>query len=54
MKQKHTPTMIRIPPDLREHLRRYADLNQRSLTGEVVYRLERTRKEDHEREEQAA
>jgi hypothetical protein len=30
---------LRIPEDVRERVRREADANGRSLTGEIVYRL---------------
>ena len=38
-KEKNSPTYLRIPPDLKQKLEDEATKNQRSLTGEITYRL---------------
>ena len=45
--QKRRPQFsLNIPEALREHLQEKAAENCRSLTGEVVYRLEQSRQQD--------
>lgn len=34
---------VRVPPDLKAWIERQAEMNHRSLTGEVVHRLEQSR-----------
>ncbi|MGE8493676.1 MULTISPECIES: Arc family DNA-binding protein [Comamonas] len=47
--QKHdrsSPDTVRIPADLRAYLREQALKNTRSFSGEIVHRLEASRKAD--------
>ena len=37
---------VRLPADLRAHLKTQAGVNRRSLNGELVYRLEQSRQGD--------
>lgn len=37
-----SPTGVRLPPDLRERLSEVAEANNRSLSAEIVARLERS------------
>lgn len=39
-KQQLPPFALRIAPELRETLEKLADKNHRSLTGEILHRLE--------------
>lgn len=41
-----TPLQIRMPDDLKEHLRAQAAANRRSLNGELLFRLEQSREHD--------
>src|SRR5262245_50075725 len=40
--QGSRPTMVRLPAGVRRELERVADLHQRSLSAEVIYRLEQS------------
>lgn len=42
-------TSLRIPNDLRHHLKQEAHRNHRSLNSEIIARLEQSRKDDAER-----
>ena len=48
--RKINPLQVRLPLDLREWLKQQAELNHRSLNGEIVVRLESSRV-DQERNE---
>lgn len=41
---KPTPLQLRLPEDLKIYLRSQAAINHRSLNGELVYRLEESRR----------
>ena len=41
-----TPLGLRLPSDLRAHLKAQAEANRRSLNSELVFRLEQTRRVD--------
>jgi hypothetical protein len=45
--------LVRFPSSLLASLKRWADLNRRSLTGEIVYRLERSVHADERKERRA-
>jgi hypothetical protein len=40
--QGSRPTMVRLPAGVRRELERVAELHQRSLSAEVIYRLEQS------------
>lgn len=42
--------LVRIPGGLMDALKRLASENRRSVTGEIVYRLERSVRADEQRE----
>ena len=37
--QKNSPMYIRVPPDVREAVEKSAAQNERTLNGEIVFRL---------------
>jgi uncharacterized protein (DUF1778 family) len=39
-------TNLRMPPELKDLLQKKAEVNRRSLTGEIIARLERSLSED--------
>jgi hypothetical protein len=45
MEQRSAPMPLRIPDDLKAWLRSQAESNRRSMNGEVLYRLEQSRKQ---------
>jgi hypothetical protein len=40
--QELRPTMVRLPANLRRELERVAELHERSLSAEMIYRLEQS------------
>lgn len=44
--KQRTPTGVRLPEELRIWLRQSADINNRSLNQEIVYRLKRSREQE--------
>jgi hypothetical protein len=42
--------LVRFPSELLAALKRWAEANHRSLTGEIVYRLERSVRADERKE----
>lgn|GEM_PF-5704328 len=53
MKPRHDDPQFkfRIPQELKEHLEKHARLNERTLTAEIIYRLERSVRADSSVEE---
>lgn len=43
-----TPTPVRLPDELKQYLKHAAVDNRRSLSNEVIHRLEQTRKKEQE------
>ena len=52
MNEEAVSVLIRMPARLRDDLRRVARENRRSLTAELVHRLEDSRRIDRRRERQ--
>lgn len=48
--KKEMPTPIRLPQDLKRWVRQQAELNNRSMNGEIVNRLEQSRRQQMARE----
>jgi hypothetical protein len=44
--KKIPPLQVRVPTDLKAWLKEQAQKNHRSLNGELVYRLERSRQQE--------
>jgi len=49
MARKDAQLNFRIPKELKDYLTEQAGASRRSLTAELVYRLEKTRAEDEEK-----
>jgi hypothetical protein len=46
--------LVRFPSELLAALKRWADTNHRSLTGEIVYRLERSVRADERKAQRSS